>query len=85
MGAVAGPLAVLGTMLPMKAVAMALTSPATAASVAAWSRAYERVVKSGGNAALISFNIATRNLNNTLGTNVNPQDALGGAREQPLE
>jgi hypothetical protein len=77
-GAIAAPLAVLGTMLPVKAVAMALTSPATAASVAAWSRAYERVVRSGGNAAIVGFNLATRNLNNNLGTDIDPSTITGG-------
>jgi hypothetical protein len=85
-GAVAAPLAVLGAMVPVKVVAHALTSPALAASVAAWSRAYERVVRSGGNAAITSFNLATRNLNNNLGTDVDPSVVLkGGASGQPVE
>jgi len=84
-GAVAAPLAVLGTMIPVKVVAHALTSPALAATVAAWSRAYERVVRSGGNAAIVGFNLATRNLNNNLGTDVDPATVIGGARGQPVE
>jgi len=84
-GAVAAPLAVLGTMIPVKVVAHALTSPALAASVAAWSRAYERVVRSGGNAAIVGFNLATKNLNNNLGTDVDPATVIGGARGKPVE
>jgi hypothetical protein len=85
-GAIAAPLAVLGAMVPVKVVAHALTSPALAASVAAWSRAYERVTRSGGNAAITSFNLATRNLNNNLGTDVDPSVVLkGGASGQPVE
>jgi len=84
-GAIAAPLAVLGTMIPVKVVAHALTSPALAASVAAWSRAYERVVRSGGNAAIVGFNLATKNLNNNLGTDVDPATVIGGARGKPVE
>jgi len=76
---------VLGTMIPVKVVAHALTSPALAASVAAWSRAYERVVRSGGNAAIVGFNLATKNLNNNLGTDVDPATVIGGARGKPVE
>jgi hypothetical protein len=85
LGHVGGPLAVLGTVLPARTVARALTSPATAATVAAWSRAYERVLRSGGNAAIVSYNMATRNLNNTLGSDINPIDTLGGARGKSVE
>jgi len=53
--------------------------------VAAWSRAYERVVRSGGNAAIVGFNLATKNLNNNLGTDVDPATVIGGARGKPVE
>jgi hypothetical protein len=85
-GAVAAPVAVLSAMIPVKVLAHALTSAPTTAAIAAWSRAYEKVVTSGTNAALTSFNIATRNLNNNLGTDVDPSKVLnGGASGQPVE
>jgi hypothetical protein len=61
-------------------VARALAKPATAASASAWSRAYERVARAPSPAAMAQFNLASRNLantmNSTLGTNVSPNDFL---------
>lgn len=85
-GPVAGPLAVLGAVIPMAVIGRGLGKPATAASISAWARAYERVVRTNrGPQAMASFNIATRNLNNTLGTDVSPDDLLRGQNGQPVE
>ena len=66
-------------------VARALAKPATAASVSTWSRAYERLARAPTPASMTQFNLASRNLantmNSTLGTNVKPEDFLRAAAQ----
>ena len=47
-------------------VAMMLTRPATASSMARWTQAYRTVIQGGGGAGLGTFRIASRNLANTI-------------------
>lgn len=71
------PITALGAAIPARMYASALSKPAGAASIAAWSRAYERVVRSGGGpAARGAFVMATRNLGNTLGVDIDPNQVM---------
>ena len=85
-GAYHDPLKTLEAAIPLYILSRGLSRPATAAPIAQWSRAYERVIRSkGGPQAIATFSIATRNLNNSLGTEVNPVAILRGQDEQPVE
>jgi hypothetical protein len=90
-GAITDPLTtlktVVGTALPLGIMARWLSRPATAAPIAQWSKAYERMARSGGAPqALAAFTIATRNMANSLGINVSVGDFLGGSKDgQPVE
>jgi len=86
-GPIAGPLTVLGAVIPLQLMGRYLAKPASAASIAQWSRAYERVMRTkGAPNAMATFGIATRNLNNSLGTDVDPATVLKGTQnEQPVE
>ena len=79
-GVFADPLTTLGAVLTGRVLATALAKPATAASIAQWSRAYRNVVARPSPSTLASINIASRNLANTLGdklgANINPVDLL---------
>ena len=61
-----------------------LASPSTAAPIAQWSRAYVRMIQAGAiPAAIASYNIATRNLENSLGEKIDPEkltEALKGGK-----
>jgi len=84
-GATAAPLTVLGATISTAVLGRALARPATAAPIAQWSRAYERVVRtSGAPQALATFTIATRNLNNSLGTDVDPVAILKESQDGQL-
>jgi SLT domain-containing protein len=84
-GSSEGPLVALSKGVPTPMLEWSLGQPGHAASIAAWSRAYERIMRDRTPGATAQFNIATRNLNNTLGTNISPDDILGGARGKPVE
>lgn len=76
-GPVVGPLAVLAGLIPVKLIGASLAQPAGAASLAAWSRAYERMMRSSGSpGATAAFSLATRNLNNNLGTDISVDSVL---------
>jgi hypothetical protein len=82
-GPVVAPLAALGAYIPAKILSNGLAKPATAAPIAQWSKAYERVVRSGGGPqSIAAFTIATRNLNNTLGVEVDADKVLRGGNEE---
>ena len=66
MGAAAGAIGGLGSM----ALGRWLASPAKAASMSAWTRAYRAVAGSRTPARIAAFNLATRNLSNNLGVPV---------------
>lgn len=86
-GYTTGPLGLLGTVIPMRQLAKSLSKPGPAASVAAWGRSLESLVRSrGGPTALAKFKLATRNLSNTLGQDFDWTDFVkGGSNEQPVE
>lgn len=56
------PIAAISTAFGTNVLARLLATPATAASMARWSRAYDVVVNKPGPAALASFDLATKNL-----------------------
>ena len=86
-GPIAGPLAVLAGVIPLHMIGKHLAKPATAAPIAQWSRAYERVMRTNGAPqALAAFTIATRNLNTNLGTEIDPSTLFRGpSNGQPVE
>jgi hypothetical protein len=74
------PLTTLSTVATGRIAAQILARPATAAPLARWSRTYLALASTPSNSTLASFNIASRNLANTvnaeLGTKLNPMDFL---------
>jgi len=84
-GAGMAPLKLLATVIPMSILSRSLSKASTAAPVAQFSKAYERVVRTqGGPQSIAALTIAVRNMNNTLDTNVSVDDVLkGGASGQP--
>lgn len=74
------PLTTAATLLGNRVVANVLASPATASSMARWSRAYEALVKKPAAGSLVTFQQASKNFSTTiadkLGVNVNPTDFL---------
>ncbi len=54
-----------------------LSKPATAFSMARWSTAYERLVTQPTRATLNAFNVASRNLSNTIGSQFGVQNKVG--------
>jgi hypothetical protein len=74
------PLTALGTIAGTNLTARALSSPATAASVARWVRTYSALATERNAPSLAAFNIASRNLANTvnsrLGSNIDPADLM---------
>jgi len=63
------PLAVVGGLAGVNGMARLLARPATAASVARWSRVYNTFVQTQAPTARAALGIATRNLTNTAATN----------------
>src|SRR5215475_5128335 len=62
----------------------AIRDPGKAASLAAWMGVYERAAKANFSPqAQASLALATRNLNNNLGTNLTIKDILGGSGGKP--
>jgi hypothetical protein len=79
-GAFMAPLATLGTVVGSNVLARALSRSATAAPLASWARAYERMARSGGPQATAAFALATKNLNSNLGTELTPDQLVTAAR-----
>jgi hypothetical protein len=80
------PLNVIRAAIGNDAVTKLLASPATAASAARWTRAYEALQNQPGPRSLASFKIATRNLASTSGIADLQQritDAVQPARAAP--
>lgn len=78
-GDVVTPLVVMGSVLSGRVLASALAKPASASSVARVARTQEALVRRPSSATLAAFNMATRNLINTLGEQargLNPADFL---------
>jgi len=65
-----------------EAVTKGLMSAGPAASMAAWSRAYERMVTERTSSSILGFRMATRNLNNNLGTDVDYMSIVRDVRAQ---
>jgi hypothetical protein len=91
-GAISGVGAISGAALAATGVLVAhwMSSPAHAASISAWSRAYQAVGLSPTPARIAMFNIATRNLSSTLGVPIDRLKAsianhLTPSTEQPTE
>ena len=61
-----GPLAIISGVVGANLTARFLGSPASVASMARWSRAYDALVHKPGPASLATFNMVTRNLANTV-------------------
>jgi len=70
------PVASLAALAGGRLISSALSRPSGAASVAAWTRAYEGLIRRPGSATLGSFNMASKNLNNNLGTDFSTEDFL---------
>src|SRR5262245_31843962 len=71
------PMATLESLIP--SVSEALSTPAKAASVANWMRVYERAARAKFTPqAKASLDLATKNLNNNLGTDITIGEVLGG-------
>jgi hypothetical protein len=68
-GGIPGPIAAsgIGSSAVLYTAARWLSSPASAASMAAWSRAYRAAALSPTPVRIAAFNLATRNLSHTLG------------------
>jgi len=86
-GAAAGgyhdPMTTLGIVVPSALIARGLAKPAVAAPMAQWSRAYERMARSGGAPqALAAFTIATRNLANSMDMDFSVKDFLTDASKK---
>lgn len=87
-GAWAAPMATLTALVPARALSGWLARSATAAPLAQYSRAYERVVRTNGAPqAMAAFGLAVKNMNSNLGTTLTPDDILqagsggGGSQE----
>lgn len=78
-GIIAEPVTTLTTLAGGRIVAQALSKPAAAASIAQWSRSYERLVRTPSTPRLAQFELASRNLANNLrdlGVNLSPSDFI---------
>lgn len=76
-GALTEPITTLTTVLGGRIVAEALSRPASAASIAKWSKANEALVVAPSPARVVALNTASRNLISTVGANnVSPADFL---------
>lgn len=78
---IVAPLTLLGTVVRPTLLANKLAKPAGAASIAQWSKAYQQLIDAPGSKALAGFNLATRNLGNTLGTDIDPRQFLQSIRD----
>lgn len=82
--AATSPMTALGTIVGGRVLANWLARPASAASLAAWSRAYTKFMAEGGTpASVAALKIATNNLNNTTGSNVTPGKIAKGISVKP--
>ena len=79
-GAVMAPMTTLGAVVGSNVLARGLARSATAAPMASWARAYERLARGGGPQALAAFAIATKNLNKNLGTELTTEQLLDAAK-----
>jgi hypothetical protein len=68
--------------LPTEAVAKGLESPGNAASMARWSRAYERASTDGSLYSISALAVATKSLNNNLGTEVEPKALIASIKSE---
>lgn len=75
-GSLVEPVTAISVVVGNNLMARALSKPASAAAVARWSRAYEALAKKPEPRSLAAFNIASRNLANTMNSQV-------GSRAQP--
>jgi hypothetical protein len=79
-GSLIEPMAAVSTVVGNNLMARALSKPASAASVARWGRAYQTLAASPGPSSFANFNIAARNLANTIngqfGSRIQPADFL---------
>src|SRR5215204_1988364 len=73
-GLMTDPMSTLGAMVGGRVLASLLSSPATAASLAGWSRAFTNfMVKGGTPATIAALKMATTNLENTAGIKLDPE------------
>ena len=79
-GSLIEPITAVGAVVGNNLLARALSKPASAASVARWGRAYQALAASPGPSSIANFNIAARNLANTIngqfGSRIQPTDFL---------
>lgn len=79
-GSLIEPVSALGVVVGNNLMARALSSPASAASVARWVRTYDALATRRNAPSIAAFNIASRNLANTmnsqLGSNVQPGELM---------
>jgi len=76
MGDFLTPLAVVGSVVSGRVMATALSKPAAVASITKWSRTYEQLVRNPSTPRVAMLELASRNLANNLGANVNPTEFL---------
>lgn len=84
---VSEPLTTLSVLIPARMLANYLSKPATAAPIAQWSLAMERLGRSGGApSAVASFKIATNNLRNSLGEKFTDEELIKAAtKSEPVQ
>lgn len=79
-GSLIEPISAITLVLGNNLMARALSSPASAASIARWSRVYDALANNPGSKSIAAFNIASRNVANTVngqfGSNINPGSFL---------
>lgn len=76
LGAVTHPVAFLSGFVGPRGMAHMLARPSNAASVAQWTKTYDRLLSHPAPGAVAAFAQATRNLSNTLGENIDVRDML---------
>jgi hypothetical protein len=82
--AIADPISALLTVAGARAVAKYLANPATAAPIAQWSKAYVKIMHAGATpAAIASYKIATDNLRNSLGGDIDTDKLNASLRTGP--
>jgi len=75
-GALVSPSHALAAVLGVAGMKRALSQPAGAASAAAWAKRYESLVRRPSPATLMAFTTASKNLNNTTGSDASMEDYL---------
>ena len=72
---IADPASALSSVIGARSMAKYLASPSTAAPIAQWSKAYTRMIQSGGAIPRPwpAYKIATSNLENSLGEKIDPE------------